>query len=99
MVAWPAGRGLWAHGLRGMACTGEEGCSLGCALWDVVCVVTWPVDVASGGWCGPQGVTYGRGRTLQALLLAFRTAVSGRQVPTCTDVLGLETGMHVHLLT
>ena len=49
--------------------------------------------------CGPQGVTYGHGRTLQALLLAFRTAVSGRQVPTCTDVLGLETGMHVHLLT
>lgn len=51
MVAWPAGRGLWAHGLRGMACTGEEGCSLGCALWDEVCVVTWPVDVARGGVC------------------------------------------------
>lgn len=86
------GPGVWSRGTRGVACgrlvfgvwpaLGGEGCSLGRGLRGVARawrVVAWPVDVARGG-CGPQGVTYGRGRTLQALP-AFRTSQSRKAGP------------------
>lgn len=100
VVAWHAGCGLWALGLRGVACTGRggvrpgawsagggSGVACGCVACGRGPRGVWPSGCDLWAWPDPAGPSSFPHRSL------------GRQVPTCREVLGVEKGMHVHLLT